>query len=343
MAPKVDEDGTGQYQGSQAFAHVLSGQNEFITPNTGSLNISHPIVSLRGKRSSIDFNLSLSYGDGILGTLGLPDNWGFNVAYVLPEKTLTIDGRTYIIDFDWADSTGYRSGLKFVNDRGLKFKKIEPPLPLPSGRGTEYGYRLQTSEGSSYYFDVYGKLWEQYDLFQNHILYSFVEAEDSDVLNMALDRIQDSWDLLVTFKYEPSSESPYANMTITMPDGGTAVISRTDGGVGTVRDPEGLQTNFVYISGEKILTEIDYASGLISKFEYTQLAYKDFENNTRYKYAIKDHFHRDQAANTLYEHTGYTYGDGTDEHTYTGYAIGLQMGGLQDRVMEGNTQTSDYL
>ncbi len=132
-------------------------------------------------------------------------------------------------------------------------------------------------------------------------------------------------------------------MTITMPDGGTAAISRIDGGVSTVRDPEGLQTSFMYFSGEKIPTEIDYASGLISKFEYTQLAYKDLENNTRYKYAIKDHFRRDQAANTLYEHTGYTYGNGTDEHTYTGYAIGLQMGEVQDRVIEGNVQTSDYL
>ncbi len=199
IAPKVDEGETGQYQGSQAFAHVLSGQNKFITPNIDSLNISYPLVSLRSKRGSIDFNLSLSYGDGMLGTLGLPDNWVFNVAYVLPEKTLTIDGRTYIIDFGWADSTGYGSGLKFVNDYGLKSQKIEPPLPLPLGRGAEYGYRLQTCEGSLYYFNVYGKLWEQYELFQKHIFYSFVEAEDSNVLNMALDRVQDPWDQPVTF------------------------------------------------------------------------------------------------------------------------------------------------
>ena len=55
-------------------------------------------------------------------TLRLPNKCVFNVAYVLPEKTLTIDARTYTIDFGRANSTGHWLGLKFVNDHKLKFR-----------------------------------------------------------------------------------------------------------------------------------------------------------------------------------------------------------------------------
>lgn len=345
MALRVDEDGSGQYQGSQAFSHVLAAQNEFITPNTGSLNFFHPLVNLRGKRSSIALNLSLSYADGMLGTFGLPDNWGFNVAYVLPEKTITISGRTHVIDFTWADSTGYQSGLKYVNDHGTKFQKMDPPLPLPSNRGAEYEYRLQTSDGSTYYFDVYGKLWEQYDLFENHIYYSYAEAEDSDVLNMALDRVEDSWGQVVLFQYEPTPESVYGNIFMTMPDGGKASIFRNEDGVGTVTDPAGLQTTFDYYTGEKRLNEITYPTGLISHFDYIQLQYKRprHPDQVRYKYAVQDHYRRDMAGNTTYEHTSYSYGDQTGGNTYTGFGIQLTMGGLQDLVMEGGEDTESYV
>jgi hypothetical protein len=85
------------YQGSQAF-NQGSIVNESVTPNTGSLGLSKAIVALRGIQDAIGLTLNLSYASGSQGLLGLPDGWGWGIAYLIPGASLTTQGKTSIVD-----------------------------------------------------------------------------------------------------------------------------------------------------------------------------------------------------------------------------------------------------
>jgi len=343
MAPSTDVPVNGQYKGSQAFAHILPLEKESINTNTGSLNYSQTLVKLRGIQKSVDLTLSINYSDDLLGTFGFPANWGFDLPYVLPGKSATFQQRTYAIDKEWSDTVGYKSGLRYLNDHGTRFQQVSPSK-LPSEKPGKYSYLLQCTDGAAFYFDSFGKLLEQDDIFGNRICYKYVGGEDGTVLTKALASIEDSWHQSITFKYATGSPGmPYGGVTITLPNETSTTVRFDKGGVRSIIDPADQKTTFTYQAGQPIISEITYPTGLQSLFEYTDIEFRDTNGRSGHKAAVVKNVKRDKADGTTYERTTYGYGMLSKGHTYTGFQIGCQLGGLQDSLMDGHAGSANYL
>ncbi|KAI0009548.1 hypothetical protein F4779DRAFT_640391 [Xylariaceae sp. FL0662B] len=320
-------DREGQYQGSQAFSHIVPSENESINPNTASLNYKTPLVQLRGVRPSIDLELNMFYSFGTAGTFGLPPNWSLDLPYVLDGKSVTTNQRTYSIDYEWADITGYQSGLKYMNNHGIKFQKVVPPQELPSGLPGQYGYQLDQVDGSKDYFDVNGKPLEHHDIYDNYIYYGYQQGAKF------LDFIQDSWGQKVQFQYQEASE-----IRVTLPSGAYTTITFSQDGILTVEDPVSLRTNFDYVpfggnQAWKVLSSITYPTGLISRYDYGSAKFLDTNSSTKYMPYVKDHYHLDTDY-SIFRHTAYDLGGLSGGNTYTGAAINLKMAGSRDRLMD---------
>ncbi|WP_160384173.1 hypothetical protein, partial [Cereibacter sphaeroides] len=121
---------SSQYQGSQAYNQSLQS-NEYINRNTGSLVVSLPLVQLRGITDAIGLSLTLGYSAGASGQLGLPQGWGWGLPFVAAGQSLTVEGKTFVIDPSWTDSSGYQSGLRYLNDHGRLFQTVVAPPPPP--------------------------------------------------------------------------------------------------------------------------------------------------------------------------------------------------------------------
>lgn len=334
-------DRQGQYQGSQAFSHIVPSQNESVNPNTGSLNYKTPLVQLRGVRPSIDLNLNMFYGFGTAGTFGLPPNWSLDLPYVLDGKSVTTGGRTYAIDYEWSDIADYASGLRYMNNHGIKFQEITPPEQLPSGR--EYGYQLDQVDGSKDYFDVHGKPVEHHDIYGNSISYVYTRDVDAGVddVRVLLDYIQDSWGQKIQFEYLDGSEIKF-----TLPSGDFTTLTFAEEGILYVDDPAKLRTAFDYIgfSGDarwKVLSSITYPTGLVSRYDYGVAEYLDADKNIKYMPRVQDHYHFD-TNDKIYSHTAYDLGGFSGGNTYTGAAIGLKMAGSKDRLMDADGKALSY-
>ncbi|RMZ72851.1 YD repeat-containing [Pyrenophora seminiperda CCB06] len=344
MAPSKDVPENGQYRGSQAFAHILPLEKETINTNTGSLHYSQTVVKLRGVQKSVDLTLSINYSDDLLGTFGFPTNWGFDLPYVLPGKTVTFQQRTYVIDEKWADSAGYKSGLRYLNDHGTRFQAFPTAKQLPSQRPGKYSYLLHCADGAAFYFDYFGKLLEQEDVFGNRICYKYVGGEDGTVLTQALASIQDSWNQSITFKYAPGAPGMrYGGVTITLPNQTSTTVRFDRGGVRSIIDPADQKTTFTCNDARSIITEIAYPTGLRSIFEYIDIQFRDTNGRSGYKAAVSNNVKRDKTDGSTYERTTYGYGTLSAGYTYTGFQIGRTLGGLQDSLMDGEASTANYL
>ena len=336
-------DREGQYQSSQAFSHIVPSENESVNPNTASLNYKTPLVQLRGVRPSIDLKLHMVYSFGTAGTFGLPPNWSLDLPYVLEGKSVTVGGRTYAIDPEWSDVTGYASGLKYMNNHGIKFQQVEPPQDLPSGLPGQYGFQLDQVDGSRDYFDVYGKPLEHRDVYDNFIYYSYQLGAESGVgdQSVLMDFIQDSWGQKIQFGYQDGSE-----FVLTLPDGSSTTFVFSEDGILSIQDPAGLSTVFEYVpfvgnQGWKVLSSITYPTGLTSRYEYGAVQYLDGNKSSKYMPMVTDHYDLDPEDN-IYSHTAYNLGGFSGGNTYTGAAIGLSMAGATDTLMDGDGKALTY-
>jgi hypothetical protein len=333
----------GQYQGSQAFSHIVPQESESVNPNTGSLNYQAQLLQLRGVRPSIDLSLKAFYSYGTTGTFGLPPNWSLDLPYVLNGKSVTANGHTYAIDFEWSDDTGYASGLKYMNNHGIKFQEIIPPQDLPSGLPGQYGYQLSQVDGSQVYFDVKGKPLQRSDIYGNFIYYSYIQGADGGVgsQNVLLDFIQDSWGQRIIFEYQESQE-----WRMTLPTGSYATIIFSEDGILSMQDPADLTTTFDYEPSpgnpnSKVLSTITYPTGLSSRYDWGTVQFLDGNGSTRYMPKVNTHYQID-SEEKIYSTTSYDLGGFSGGNTYTGAAIGLKMAGATDTLMDGDGKALSY-
>lgn len=326
---------TTQYQGSQAFNQSFAA-NEFVTRNTGSLNLSKALVNLRGISSGVGLAINLTYAAGAQGMLGLPANWGFGIAFVVPGLSLTTQGKTSIIDPAWSDVTGYQSGLRYVNDHGMKFQSITPPQPLPSGQPGTYSFLLAYNDGARDYFDATGKLVEHDDLFGNHVNYFYTD-QFSGPANNRLDHIVDSLGQTTRFQYGANQ------IVITTPDGTATTINWSAQGVQNVRDPLGNVTVFGYetVAGQNVVATVQYPTGLKTQLQYTSMGYLSASGAQGFFPAVTDHYHLDAKGNIL-EHTNYAFGTDSGGATFTGMSAGYRLSGSADSLMESNNTLYAY-
>ena len=327
---------SGQYQGSQAYGQMMSSGTS-VNRNTGSLSYSKNVVSLKGVLKSIGLSLDLTYADGLSGSFGLPPNWTWSISFVIPSKSLTTQGQTYVIDPNWADSTGEKSGLKYVNHHGVKFKQIIPSQPLPYQQPGVYGWRFQQSDGATDYYDPAGKLMIHADMFDNFISYRYVNPM-ADPLTAILSSISDSWGQLVTLDYQPGQ-----CVYVTDPNGGMTTIVTSQQGIKQIKDAMGNLTTFSYQSfkSRQVLYAINDPSSLVTQAFYTQLPYLDQTGATQYAPAVQDLYQK-TVGNAILAHTTYRYGTASNGSTYTGIALHYRMGGSRDNLMEGNNLNYRY-
>ena len=148
----------GAFLGSQAFNRI-SSVTEKVIPNTGSLLRNIPLVRTTGKRNGIGLDISLSYSMGTRRSLGLPQNRSFGIPVLCRGDALEIKGLRFIVDPTWTDASGYKSGLKYVNNNGISFVDHVAVSALPYGApGGNYQFTYSDVNGDVYYFDSSGKL-----------------------------------------------------------------------------------------------------------------------------------------------------------------------------------------
>jgi len=326
---------TTQYQQSQAFNQTLGGHEE-VTTNTGSLVLRKRLVELKGIAATVPLILSLEYSAGVTGILGLPDGWGFGLSYVIPGASLTCQGKTSVIDTEWSDSEGYRSGLRYVNDHGVSFREVVPPQDLPSGAPGQYSYVFQYSGGSRDYFDATGKLVEHDDLFGNHVNYAYTD-QFQGVFGNRLKTVTDSFGQTVELGYAADE------ITLGLPGDRSARIEFSAEGVQAVVDAVGNRTSFTYVTGaaHPLVVQIDYPTGLRTTIEPTEIPYLDASGGQGAFPAVRTLTHTGVGGAFL-DQTTYAYGAGTGGATFTGFVAGYRLGDRNDALMDSNNTSYLY-
>ncbi|EPS35266.1 hypothetical protein H072_11407 [Dactylellina haptotyla CBS 200.50] len=329
------------YPGSQAFAQRGSGTSELIVRNSGSLVFSQKIVSLQGVVDTINFDLTLTYSVRTPGYLGLPSNWGFEISYLIPNQSLTYKGKTYIINPNWTDSTGYASGLQYLNNWGISLQ-FEGPTPLPNDNG-EYSWKLKTTDGALYFYDELGRLVLNQDVYGNGISYYYFDMNGPSTTT--LQYIEDSWGNKIEFGYNPGV------VTITAPDQASSddqkstVITFDATGVLEILDPMGQQTTFdnqiVTGTSDYAIVGIVYPTGLQSAFDYVTFEYLDSNQNQGYIPAVQETRHTDDSDNLL-DRVVYIYGEENGNNNFTGSNAGYTMGSSGDGLMDSGDMTYQY-
>jgi RHS repeat-associated protein len=327
--------GQSQYKGSQAFNQYLA-LVETVNPSTGTLTLTQPLIKLAGIKDSINLDINLVYNPNSNGILDLPDGWTLDINYVIPGKSITTKGRSYIIDDQWADNTGYKSGLRYVNNHGMKFEIFNPSRKLPSGNPGSYTYSMTYPDGSHDYFDINGKLLEQNDRFRNFISYFYKFTEG--VTKNYLDKITDSFGNVITFSYDSG-----AKMVITFPNGAKTTVNYSQQGVYQLINPLNNATNFHYeqFGDKNIIYKINYPTGLTTSVTYQKIEYLSQQGVAGFFPAVSNLVHISSSGAVL-EKTLYTYGENTAGYTFTGYAGGYKLSNDDDGLMESENAAYVY-
>lgn len=342
---KIDNSQGNQYQGSQAF-NLNPSSIESVNPHTGTLGITKPLISQAGVNNSLNLNFNLIYSPGTSGVLGLPQNWGFNINYVTFADNIPVSliyqGRNYIIDPTWQDETNYQSGLRYINNHGLKFDIFPNEPPLPSKKGT-YKYRLTAGDGSHDYFDATGKLVERDDRFGNLMSFHYNDPSNG-VPNNLLSQITDSYGQVFSFNYLDNA------LEINFPKGaktsGTKItLNYTSNGIANITDSFNSQTTFQYdpddLSGKII--SIMYPTGLSSVIKYTDntggILYYDSSGNLKRFSAVSTLSHSGINGHLL-ESRQYQYGNEISSF-FTGYP-NIRFSNISDSLMDSNDVDFQY-
>ncbi|KAJ5261253.1 hypothetical protein N7478_011848 [Penicillium angulare] len=150
----------GQFR-SFALARVPLPEGTAVHPHTAFLTYKASLV----QDAYGQWRVGIFYEFGSPGNCELLQNWSFDIPYILDGRSLTMKGRTYLIGFDWVDTTGYSSGLKYINKiyPNVQLGDIWPSKNNPSGLTDLQGYQLNQPNGVSVFFDAGGKpTFEQY-------------------------------------------------------------------------------------------------------------------------------------------------------------------------------------
>jgi hypothetical protein len=318
---------------SFALARVAIPDGAFIHPNTTSLTYKTALAN-----NGAGLRLDLLYQYGITGKFGLSQNWSLDIPLVVDNRTLTINGRTYLVDFEWSDASGYASGLRYINKANVSFRQISPPENLPSGHGT-YGYQLDQPDGSSVYFDVHGQPLEEHQADGSYVQYIFSGGEEA--AGPLLESIQHSSGASIKVTNGDSQ------MTVALDAGNATKVYFTEDGVHSVLSVDGLSTYFDYVpfsgnSRTKILSGITYPTGLVSRYEYGAEEFLDATRSSQYWPKIQDFYQMDQDG-TIHQHISYDLGGYSGGNTFTGAAIGLEMAGDTDTLMDGDGKALSYV
>ncbi|GGF97807.1 MULTISPECIES: RHS repeat protein [Cysteiniphilum] len=331
------DDEKSNYKGSQADNKTIKSLSESVNPATGALSISLPLLSVKG---FIPLDVSVSFSAGSSGMLGLPNGWQFNIDYVVPGKSMTFNGKTYVIDFNWSDSTGYQSGLKYLNQHGVLFKDMltDTPLPTSFADSRAYRYCLSMPDGSADYFDATGKLIAKGDRFGNHIRYDYNDPE-MGVQHNYLKSITDSLGQVFNFGYSANElsisyiDSQNRSHTQSLAYNQNGILSYTDS-LGFIT-----QLNYQTRNGVPVVNQILYPNGLETDISYQDLHFKTPDNKIGALNAVATINHIDHAnADQVLAEADYEF----SQNNFTGYPNNYPLSDDKDSLMESNNPDYRY-
>jgi YD repeat-containing protein len=247
-------------------ANYTMGIGAVVNPQTGQLGLNFNNIKLAGKSSAVNVDFGLSNSGVSKSIYNLPVGWKFNVDHIdtdaINSRLHLNSGMNSIIDPDFKSKDGYASGLKYCTTKAISFKTVASTV-LSYDTSLSYKYILTSNTGTHEYFDSFGKLICQDDRFRNNIIYSYQildKASPFTVYNAELTSVKDSNGQII--KISSNGSAPARQVTVTMPDGRTAVY--TWGKNITVKNLTGL-TSTIKLTNNKV-SEIDYPTGGIVKY-----------------------------------------------------------------------------
>lgn len=330
-----DSNEVSNYKGSQAHNKTNYSVFQSVNSATGGLAVSIPLLTVK---SYIPIELQVIFSSGSLGNFGLPNGWQFNIDYVIPRKSITFNGQTYIIDPNWVDSSGYKSGLRYLNQHGVLFETllVNKKLPKWIKDTREYRSTLSMPDGSVAFFDATGKLLAKCDRFKNYILYYYIEPL-AGVQNNRLKSISDCIGQTFNFSYESNKitirYSDYFNVTY------TKLLSFNSTGIQSYTDAMNFVTSFTYQTRNNVnvIASIKYPNGLESNITYQNLPYVKSSGGQGNVNAVKTIDNFDLSLNKSINSVTYTFSN----TNYTGYPT-YPLSKTKDSLLESNSDSFRY-
>ena len=341
---------------SSMASNYTMGVGAKVNPQTGQLDLNFNNIKFKGANPDISVNLGISNGGGNRSILGLPLGWKFNIDYIdidtqsRQPKKLYISGKnSYTIDFNFSSygsrsGDKYNSGLRYYTSKNICFRDKKKNLPLPYSNNLTYRYILSSETAlSNEYFDYKGKLICSDDRFGNYIIYHYDDEDHpgnkKTVYGTRLSSISESsYGQKININYESSGYK----ITVTMPDGRTAVYDFTSPGIISIK---GLlkRITHLYLQNNKINT-IVYPTGGTVVYTYTNDAIPYYANGSKnYFRGITKVVQKPSSDPDSYITTLYNYKSNND-HAFTGFSQGspLVYSPDKDALMQSGNNSYKY-
>ncbi|MBY0379162.1 MAG: RHS repeat protein, partial [Burkholderiales bacterium] len=335
-------DQQSSYLGSQAYDNAVY-DGETVNSHTGDLNLAKSLINLAGVLPEDTLNLKLIYSSSQASSgftvFQLPTGWSYNISY-LTDTSATIDGYSYVIDYNWADQGGHHSGLKYVNNHAIKFSNQSTESAISDTDKRMYHYLYSAADGSHEYFDSKGKELAKIDRVGNSIRYYY--TNDGHPNQASLDYIQDSYGQIFTFKN--NGRGTISIIPGTNPD--TKPISNftyNATGISSIADAlYHTDYNYNVVNKIKLITSIQSPSGLTTQVKYTTLNANSCITGSLIKLSAVTELSHADGTNPLNK-TLYTYGSTTNGNNFTGYPNkSYCIGGDNDNLFDSDNFKYKY-
>jgi RHS repeat-associated protein len=333
--PKQDST---SHSGNMTPSFVSIGVNPSSLDLTA--NISLGALSLG---TSTGFQLDLSYNQGKPSLYGSPNNWSYSIPYI-NNGLLSYNGAQFEIDRDWTDQEGYKSGLRYMNNPGIKFSDLGGQIDLPSymSDSRQYRYKLELKDGGVYYFDVTGKILAISDRFNNYILFNY-EDQMRGPSDTRLISIVDSLGKELQVNYGSQTISYSLSSTL------GEIVNKVDygpQGVTVYTDSMGNATTLAYMSdpnnsSSSLISEVKDASGLETNITYANMPYTKSSGGSGYLSVVSKLYKKDTITNKDLV-AEYTFGQSTSGHNYTGYPNYPMVANTGSPLMDSNNDDYRY-
>lgn len=223
-----------------------------IHPNTTGLNYRTTLAE-----GDDGLRLGLFYKFDSLEKFGLPRGWSLDIPHMVDytwgggvtDRSLIVNARTYPVDFNWTDANGHASGLRYVNDKKVKFQKLE--------EFGQYAYKLDLPDGSSVCFNWYGLPYKEDKADGSYIQYTYSE-ENSKHDKSRLSSVEHSSGQKINLTTGGS------RITVTSPSGENTEVKFHERGVSSIEKPGNQVTDFRYDYGH--ISSISHPNGMKSLF-----------------------------------------------------------------------------
>ncbi|WP_257455606.1 RHS repeat domain-containing protein [Archangium lipolyticum] len=241
-----------------------------VNPRTGTLQICIAPPSLSGFFGG-NITPSIFYAQSNVGSgrqlLGLPIGWSYLFSYIA-------DGRIYINgEQSYALDVGTSSGMQYYKLENAKLHHRNKKFPYDESQ--QYTDVLEFNDGTTQYFDVYGRLIGMDDRFGNHV--KFYYHTNAGVYNSRLAKIVNSHGQEITIT--PVS----SGLEVAYPAGAgnaikfTYLVDPTSFLLTGYKDPLGRVTIVTNNGGNErrdLISKIEYPNGVAISYDYTAVKAK---------------------------------------------------------------------